>query len=385
MTNLRILRVIASIGVDNGGPINGLVNSSRLLVEYGHDVHVASFYSEGEAVNTDFEFSNDLFLKTLGPLCYSKAYKVWLLENLQRFDIVIIHGIWQWHSYITAKICKELNTPYVLFTHGMLDPYFNKIDRLKHIKKQLYWLFLERFAVNNANAVLFTSKEEMRLAAQSFSPYSAHGVVVSYGCSPPVNNPISNAKIPSKPYVLFLSRIHPKKGVEILLNGFAKSALAKSKYKLVIAGTGDSEYVARLATLAKELGINEQVIWPGLLQGEEKAKAFASADLFVLPSYQENFGIVLAEAMSYKLPVITTKGVNIFQEIEEKKAGLICDANIDSFTKALDAWFFLSDEQRKQLSINAETLYLEQYSINSAAKSLENVLFNVLNSTDLTR
>jgi glycosyltransferase involved in cell wall biosynthesis len=383
---MKILRVISSVNPENGGPINGLVNSSDILVKKGHSVDVLSLDDPQAEYVKGFKFPLTCFKGSFGVFQHNKDFKFWLHENVNKFDIVVIHGLWQYHSYATAKACVKHNVPYVMFTHGMLDPWFNEVDKLKQVKKNIYWKLLENFTINNANAVLFTSKEEKRLARQSFLPYKPIEKVVAYGSPLPTidSNLAKDAfyslypSLKSKKITLFLSRIHPKKGIDILIEALAKVTHLPDDFALVIAGPDHSSLQPGLEKMAKKLGIQDKIHWVGMLDGETKWGAFFASEVFFLPSHQENFGIVVAEALSTSTPVLITNKVNIWQEIQKEQAGFVEPDTVDGLTSLLESWFFLSSEDKNEMNEKAEACYEKHFSIEAAVQDLENILKDIV-------
>jgi glycosyltransferase involved in cell wall biosynthesis len=374
---LKILRSISSVNPENGGPINGLINSSKKLIEKGHFVDVVSLDDPKADWMEKFEFNLNSFKGVLGSFRYSKSFSCWLDLNIKNYDVVIIHGIWQYHSYTTAKACLKHNIPYVIFTHGMLDPWFNKENKFKHLKKSIYWKLIESLSINNANAVLFTSEEERILAREVFTPYHPVEKVVAYGSSLPKVD-VSKAKtsfycsypeLVGKKFFFFLSRIHQKKGIDILIMALAKIKNIPDDFALVIAGPDHSKLRPQLVQLAKNIGVEDKIHWVGMLEGDVKWGGFYAADVFILPSHQENFGIVVAEALSTKTPVLITNKVNIWQEIQDSNAGLVENDDAAGVECLLNNWLLLNQEQKNIYSENALNCYVKNFSIESAVSS----------------
>jgi glycosyltransferase involved in cell wall biosynthesis len=382
---MKILRVISSVDRANGGPINGLINSSVELIAKGHEIDVLCLDDPNANFIKELPFNVYAFKGFIGGLKYSAEFANWLDDNVQSYDIIIIHGIWQYHAYATAKSCTKANVPYVLFTHGMLDPWFNEKFKLKALKKKVYWRFLEKLTVNNANAVLFTSEEEKVLARRSFSPYSPLETVVAYGSPTPkiekeqAVTAFYNAspKLEGQRFVLFLSRIHTKKGIDLLIDAMAE---VSHDFILAIAGPGDVDLIRKLNLQIQERGLGSRVEWLGMLQGEQKWGAFYAADAFILPSHQENFGIVVAEALSTATPVLITNKVNIWREIDAAGAGFVENDDVDGIKELLNRWFELTTKEKLVMAVNAKACYQYNFSIESAVTDLEKVLINVINT-----
>jgi glycosyltransferase involved in cell wall biosynthesis len=169
--------------------------------------------------------------------------------------------------------------------------------------------------------------------------------------------------------ILFLSRIDPKKGLDILLRAFAEVRRAHPSSLLVVAGEGEAEFVAGLKKLAGELSIAEQVLWTGFINGDEKAAAFRAASVFALPSYSENFGLAVVEAMASGLPSVVSDQVGVAPDVKEFQAGSVVACEAGAFASALDR--LLADEHlRQRFGDNAVRLAGERFSIEATTRSL---------------
>lgn len=386
---LKILRVISTVNPQAGGPINGLLNSTELLITKGHLVEVLALDDPESSWIETFRYPVHTFKGKLASLQYNRQFSMWLSEHVTDYDVVIIHGLWQYHSYKTAQKCVEFNVPYVSFVHGMLDPWFNRENRLKQLKKSLYWAFFERHNINNASKVLFTSNEEQSLARLSFKPYAANEQVVAYGSQLPEMSEEEvkayffkqHPFVKGKRFALFLSRVHPKKGIDLLIEAIAKFTELPSDFVLVIAGPVSDAYKKQLTDLSNKLGVSGKILWVGMLQGDDKWGAFYAADVFILPSHQENFGIVVAEALSTGTPVLISNKVNIWREIKASGAGFVENDSVTGASQLLTKWFALSEAGKEAMQKNALVCYDKHFSIESAVNDLEKVLLSVSNKT----
>lgn len=390
MGGLKILRVISSVNPTNGGPINGLNNSSKLLVSMGHSIDVLSLDNPKEVWVRNFSYPLTSFRGSLGSFQFNYEFSIWLNNNVANYDIVITHGIWQYHSYATAKACRKHNIPYVVFAHGMLDPWFNQVDRIKALKKTIYWKLFESYTVNNSRAILFTSQEEKDLAKKSFSPYSPLERVVAYGSPEPNLNIITakNSFYNFAPYLqgmriaLCLSRIHKKKGIDLLIKALGKLSTIPDDFILVIAGPDQDGLKSELVKLSEQLGVADHIAWVGMLQGDEKWGAYYASEVFVLPSHQENFGIVVAEALSTGTPVLITNKVNIWNEIDSFQAGYVDDDTVDGVQSLIIKWLSLSQNDMIVMRKQALKCYSWHFSIKAAAHDLESVLLEITKHHD---
>lgn len=307
--------------------------------------------------------------------CWSARLQPWLREHETRFDAVVVHGLWQWPS-LAAR--RERRDRLFAMPHGMLDPYFQQAPerRLKAIRNWIYWKLVERRLIESAESVLFTCEEEMRLAATAFRPYRPRRTtVVGLGVKePPPFSPSMReafrAAVPAlgdRPYLLFLGRIHPKKGVDLLL-----AAIGETPLDVVIAGPcANKSYLERLHAAA---GVRRgrSVHFVDMLSGDAKWGALYGCEAFILPSHQENFGIAVVEAMACGRPVLISNRVNIWREVEETGAGLVDEDNIPGTTRLLRR--FHSHSSAKAMGAAAREAYQSHFLSASAARRLADVL-----------
>jgi len=258
---------------------------------------------------------------------------------------IIAHGLWQWPGEVALKRFKNSKAPYLVFPHGMLDPWFKKTYPFKHIKKQMYWWWKQREILKYAQAVCFTTEEERVLARKTFFPYQANEVVTGIGVSepPPACSKQKEdflAKYPilkGKRMLLYLGRFHPKKGVDLLIQEWNKKQKNKKDITLVLGGplSPSSPFIEKLKNLSYGCS---NICWTGMLDGKDKWTALRLADALILPSHQENYGMVVAEACSVGKPVLLTNKVNLWREIESTCAGMVAEDNAEGISKMLNAW-----------------------------------------------
>jgi glycosyltransferase involved in cell wall biosynthesis len=318
----------------------------------------------------------------LGPVAGGYGYRRGLPARIralaQQHDGVIIEGTWQYHAYATWRALHGCGIPYFVYTHGMLDPWFKHTYPLKHLKKWAYWPWADYRVLRDARAVLFTTEQERLLARQSFWLYKANEVVVGYGTSAPPTDAERQRQaflqlfpqLNGQRILLFLSRIHPKKGVDLLIEAFAAVAHADPRLQLVIAGPDQVGWHAALQQRAAELGIAGRLTWTGMLSGELKWGAFRCAELFCLPSHQENFGIVVAEALACGLPVAIAEPVNIASEVAAAAAGLVHADTAAGTTEALRQWLALPAAEQVQMGKRGLLLFQERFDFASVARNL---------------
>ncbi|QCP50860.1 glycosyltransferase [Trinickia violacea] len=379
---MKILHLLPTLDPKAGGPTEGVRQSGLELIAMGHQVEVASLDAPDAPYVADFP----LPVTALGPgnstYGYTPRLVPWLRENAPRFDAAVVNGLWQYQSYGAWKALHDLDVPYYVFPHGMLDPWFKRTYPLKHLKKWLYWPWAEYRVLRDARAVLFTAEEERIQARQSFWLYRASERVVSFGtASPPADAERLRERfwaafpaLKHRRVLLFLGRIHPKKGCDLLIRAFAKTASLDAGAHLVIAGPDSVGWSAELKTLAGELGIASRITWPGMLQGELKWGAFHASDAFLLPSHQENFGIAVAEALGCRVPVLISDKVNIWREVAEGGAGLVAADTVQGTEETLRCWLSLDAAARETMRVQAAATFKARFTVAAMARDLIEVL-----------
>ncbi len=248
-----------------------------------------------------------------------------LRRNVGRYDIVHIHSLYLFHAWAAAWACWRAGMPYIVRPHGTLDPYIHRRHRWR--KAVAETLFQNR-VLHRAAAIHYTSAEEMRLA-EPFAQ-AAPGVIVPLGVDMDAfaKLPSSDALLQRHPELgtrrveLFLGRLHEKKGLDLLVPAFAHALAAGHDLHLVLAGPDDG-MGGKVREWAAGAGVADRVTLTGMLQGDDRPAAFAAAELFVLPSYNENFGLAVVEAIAAGVPVVVSNRVNIWREIEADGAGRV--------------------------------------------------------------
>ncbi len=377
---MKLLHVIASIRAAGGGPAEAIRSLSAVHLREGHTIEVASL--DGPAHPDVHSFP--LPVHALGPgrtsYLYAPQYVPWLRRNRHRYDAVIIHGLWQYHAFGAWRALHRSQTPYYVFAHGMLDPWFKRAFPLKHLKKSIYWPWADYRVLRDARAVLFTCEQEKLLAPESFARYRAHAVVTGLGTAPPPAGIDASTFLDRYPdlrdkrILLFMGRLHPKKGCDLLLEAFAATLASDPDWRLVFAGPDDVQWQPTLAARAAALGIAGRVVWTGMLRDTMKWSALFAAEVFALPSHQENFGIAVAESLACGTPVLISREVNIWREIEAAHAGLTAPDTAEGTANLLTGWQQLPESDRIAMRRNARECFAHHFDIEHSAKQLMKVL-----------
>lgn len=381
-TPMNILQVISSTDPRSGGTVESVHQFGIFLTKNGHGMEVVCLDAPDSPWLADFPLKTYALGVGMTYYSYSAALVPWLRQNAPRYDAVIVNGLWQYPGFAVWRALHGTAMPYFVYTHGMLDPWFKRTFKLKHLRKCLYWPWGEYRVLRDAKAVLFTCEEERLLARQSFRPYRANGVIAPYGLVGSTGDPVTEREaflsrfpeLRGKRLLLFLSRIHVKKGCDLLIEAFSQVAGDDPDLHLVMAGPDQVGWRATLERQAAALGVAERVSWPGMLTGDLKWGAFHAAEAFVLPSHQENFGIAVAEALSCGLPVLISNKVNIWREIAADKAGLVAEDTLEDTRRQLHQWLDMSPAAKAEMGRAAVRCFRERFEIAQAADNLIGVL-----------
>ncbi|QFY42054.1 glycosyltransferase [Candidatus Methylospira mobilis] len=381
---MKILRIISSMNPRSGGPSEGI---RQLAVHMQASGHVTECLT-ADAADADWLAGQPLTIHALGPgrsgYAYCPAMGGWLRSHAHEYDAIIVSGLWQYHGLMARKVLTRLGIPYHVMPHGMLDPWFKHTYPLKHLKKWLYWPWAEYRVLRDAQTVIFTCEEERLLARESFWLYQCNERVTAYGTDTPPQDKerLQNVflaqypQLSGKRLILFLSRIHVKKGCDLLIEAFASIAAQYSDAHLLMAGPDQTGWQRELEQLAQALGIADRISWPGMLTGDMKWGAFHSSEVFCLPSHQENFGIVVAEALACGKPVLISNKVNIWREIEADRAGWVNEDSIKGTQSGLQSWLGSSVQQREEMSANAVACFNNRFRIDRVAVRLLEIINN---------
>lgn len=383
---MKVLHIIASVDAEGGGPIEALrgigealdgrvtqeilsldTPGSRLADKYPMQVHMLGHPARPGRTGID---------KLRNWMTPSPDALAWGRAHLSEFDLVVVHGLWNASTRLAWLLLAKSGMPYVVYPHGMLDPWFRRRYPIKHLAKQCLWSISEGHLVNSANYVLFTSEQEKELARGSFYPYRAKERVINYGTTPPPpldpgQETAFRALLPAlgtRAYLLYLSRIHEKKGCDLLIKAFAAIAADHPTLDLVIAGPDREGLKPELQAIARKAGIADRIHWPGMIVGPEKYGAYRGATAFVLPSHQENFGIVVAEALSCGCPALISDKVNIWQEIETSGSGLVAPDTLEGTKDMLRRFLDLDASERAAMRLAGPRVFQEKFSIDAASQ-----------------
>lgn len=375
----------------SGGPAEGILRQAEACSRAGLDVerevvtldvpgspYLSSVPLTVHALGRAKRNSKNIAHRALDYYRYSPDLTPWLRNNLKNYDVSIVHGLWNYASFASSKTLPNSNMPYFVFPHGMMDPWFRRSAPVKHIGKQIFWLIAEGKLLSKARNVFFTSEEELRQSYKTFWGHNYTGRVVGYGTGGSPFDPerakasfaSSMPSIAGKPYFLFLSRIHPKKGADLLVEAFARVSDARPDLQLVIAGPDQVGIRQQLEERVQSLGLGDRIHWAGMVSGEQKWGAYAGAEAFVLPSHQENFGIVVAEALSCGVPVLISDKVNIWREVSNSKAGIVAPDTLAGTVDLMQTWNSFPPNIKAEMAVAARSLFEMSFNTENTGPAL---------------
>ena len=382
---MKVLHVIPSLSPKHGGPSVALPAMAQALVAQGIDVTIATTDDDGPGRRSNVPLETPVLMPS-GARCFyfrksTEFYKIsstmrhWLRKQITEFDVVHLHALFSFSSIAAARIARQRGVPYIVRPLGVLNRW--GMEHRRPILKQLSLRFLDLPALRGAASIHFTSRAEMNeavAAAPAIAQIPSAIIPLPVASVPPEDDGDADffSRFPQargRAIILFLSRIDKKKGVELLLDAFKAVRTDIPEALLVIAGTGDEAYTQSLRERATTLGVMDDMIWAGFLEGAAKAAAFRAATVFVLPSYSENFGIAAAEALAHGVPSVISDQVALSEDIAEADAGIIVPCKATAIATALSS-LLRKPETRARLTANARQLVSQKYSDQAVGQAL---------------
>jgi glycosyltransferase involved in cell wall biosynthesis len=379
---MNILHIIPSLNAARGGPVEGVLHSVSALLYMGHQAEIATLDAPDSAWLKNNKFTVHALGPSLGLYGYNNSIVPWLKMHAHEYDAVIVNGLWQYTSFAVWRALASTATPYFIFPHGMLGPWFKHAYPLKHLKKWLYWPWAEYRVLRDARKVLFTCDAERLLARKSFWLYKVNEAVSGFGVAAPPSNSdmlisrfmVQYPHLQGKRIALFLGRIHEVKGCDLLIEAFAAVAQGDKSLHLVMAGPDQINWLPKLKAQAVSLDIAHRITWPGMLQGDMKWGAFYAAEVFCLPSHHENFGVVVAEALACGKPVLISNKVNIWREIETDGAGFVADDTLAGTLLNFERWLAMSQQAMTNMQTQTIQCFTSRFHVHRAAKQLLEII-----------
>ena len=377
---MKILQLVHTLDPSVGGVAAAVLGLSRGLANRGHKVEIVVVDDSKAPWLATIGLPVHALGVGLTSYRYSSKLLAWLKQNGGNYDKVIVNGIWQYLSFAAWRRYAGSAIPYFVFPHGMLDPWFKETFPLKHFKKWLYWPWADYRVLRDAAAVIFTAEEERLLARKSFWLYRAKERISPLGVESPVQtSPEAREnffqhfpKLRDKRILLFLGRLHPKKGCDLLIEAFAQ--ITEPSFSLVLAGPDQVGWQSTLQQRVDILNLQSRVVFAGMLEGEMKQAALAVSDAFVLPSHQENFGMAVVEALAIGLPVLISNRINIWREVDQDNAGYVESDDFSGTMRLLNRWIGAPQDVRDRMRANARRCFEHRFQIDKATDSLVQIL-----------
>lgn len=382
---LKVLHIIPSVAACRGGPSKAVVEMVKNLCDIGIDAEIATTNDDGPnqlnvSLNTlvDYKGAPTRFFKRLSPpvnaireFAYSGSFRRWLSKHICDYDVIHVHAVFSYCSSYAMALARKNKIPYVVRPIGQLQHWSLQQSKAK---KTIYLNLIERANLESASAVQFTADAEKQEALEFFA---LNDRVIPLGISLPETATLSKddllraCNLPAtEKTVLYLSRLHEKKGLELLMQ--ALSAIKDQDYKLLIAGNGEQGYKDKLRSLSKRLCIDHRCHFLGHVEGDKKEALLQHSDLYALTSYSENFGISVLEAMASGLTPLISSEVALSAVIQQNNLGLICSTDVLSIESQL-RFAFNNPQEISLMGDRAQQYAAKHYSWPNIAVQLKHL------------
>lgn len=381
MKKKKILRIITTLNTTIGGTARIAIDQSNELAKRGYDIDVLTLDKKKTYQNEKYFFKLINLNTNKKKNIFSITFLIWILKNWQKYNIFLIDGIWEFSTIVARLILKN---KYYIFLHGQIDPYFSS-EFFKKIKKIFYWNLIEKKNLINSRSVILSGKAESKMFKNTFvNTKDIQTKTINYGITKfsffnlrkiksKINNKYKN--ILNKKYILFIGRIHPKKGCDLMLEALEKIKIPNNYY-IIIAGFlfDNNKYENEILNIIKKSKYSKKIICLPFLERTNKFAFIKFSECTILPSRGENFGITVVESlMMGKIPILTNK-VGVFKTLEKSNSGIICKCNSTSISEALNYFFQISNTQKKKIEKNTINCFDKYFSTSRTINDLEKII-----------